>query len=271
MVLAYERIGSGEPLVLIHGIGHRRQAWYPVLDQLAESYDVIALDLPGHGESPAEELDPSLSVKEGLRRCLEATFADAGIEQPHVVGNSLGGLIALEAGQDGLARSVTALSPAGFWGGPLDFLYVRALFGAVLTTARLTRPAADALLGTRAGRAAMFGWLHTHPWAIDAEIARGDFANMLRARPTIGRLFAAAYPFAVSETAVEVPTTIAWSERDLVLLPYQAKRARHLLPNACHLTLPGVGHVPMPDDPELVVSTIRTGTEAADPGLRTTA
>ena len=52
-MLAHERIGSGEPLVLVHGIGHRRQAWYPVVDRLAEHREVILLDLPGHGESPA--------------------------------------------------------------------------------------------------------------------------------------------------------------------------------------------------------------------------
>ena len=48
--LAYTRKGSGEPLVLIHGIGHRRQAWDPVFEHLAESYDVIAVDLAGFGD-----------------------------------------------------------------------------------------------------------------------------------------------------------------------------------------------------------------------------
>ncbi|MDH2413658.1 alpha/beta fold hydrolase [Nocardioides sp. CER19] len=260
MVLAYERTGSGEPLVLIHGIGHRRQAWYPVLDRLAHDYDVIAIDLPGHGES-ADTLDPSLPVKDALRQTLAETFAELGVDRPHVVGNSLGGLIALEAAQDGMARTVTALSPAGFWGGPRDFLYVRALFGAVLATARATRPVAGPLLRTRAGRAAMFGWLHAHPASIDPDLARGDFANLLRARRTIGRLFAAAYCYAASDTAAApVPTTVAWGERDLVLLPYQAGRATTLLPHARHVRLAGVGHVPMPDDPELVVSTIRAGT-----------
>jgi pimeloyl-ACP methyl ester carboxylesterase len=262
VVLAYERVGSGEPLVLIHGIGHRRQAWYPVLDRLAASYDVIAVDLPGHGES-TDLLDPSLPVKEAMSAALEATFVELGVDRPHVVGNSLGGLIALEAAQDGLARSVTALSPAGFWGGPRDFLYVRALFGGILAAARAAQPVAGPLLRTRAGRAAMFGWLHSHPGAIDPTLARGDFANLLSARPTVTRLLAAAYPFAVSEEAVEVPTTIAWSERDHVLLPYQARRAQELLPSAEHVMLPGVGHVPMPDDPELVVATIRAGTGLA--------
>jgi pimeloyl-ACP methyl ester carboxylesterase len=263
MVLAYERSGSGEPLVLIHGIGHRRQAWRPVLDRLAESYDVIAVDLPGHGES-ADGLDPSLAPKDALRTALEETFAHLEVDRPHIVGNSLGGLIALEAAQAGLARSVTALSPAGFWTGPRDFLYVRGLFSTVLAIARLTRPVAGPLLSTRLGRTALFGWLHTRPWPVDPDLARGDFANMLRARPTIGTLIAAAYPYEVAEGAIEVPTTIAWSQRDLVLLPYQARRAARLLPQARHVRLAGVGHVPMPDDPALVVATIRAGARVGD-------
>ena len=51
--LEYTRRGSGTPLVLLHGIGHRRQAWEPLMDRLAESFDVIAPDLSGFGQSPA--------------------------------------------------------------------------------------------------------------------------------------------------------------------------------------------------------------------------
>ena len=52
MGLAYERQGAGPPLVLLHGVGHRRQAWGAVLRLLAPHRTVIAVDLPGHGESP---------------------------------------------------------------------------------------------------------------------------------------------------------------------------------------------------------------------------
>ena len=49
MVLAYEVHGSGEPIVLIHGVGHRRQAWDPIVPLLADDYQVITIDLPGFG------------------------------------------------------------------------------------------------------------------------------------------------------------------------------------------------------------------------------
>ena len=60
MGLAYDRIGSGPPLVLLHGVGHRRQAWGAVLDRLTPHRDVIAVDLPGHGESPPLQRDVPL-------------------------------------------------------------------------------------------------------------------------------------------------------------------------------------------------------------------
>lgn len=120
-MLAYERTGSGEPLLLIHGIGHRRQAWAPVVEQLAEKFEVITFDLPGHGESPAFEL-AGRTVREAVTYELDKLRVGLGIERPHVAGNSLGGLLALEMADSGHARSVTALSPAGFWMGKADYL-----------------------------------------------------------------------------------------------------------------------------------------------------
>src|SRR5437588_11049604 len=113
-MLAFERIGSGPPLVLLHGVGHRRQAWYPVLDRLTERREVVLVDLPGHGES-----DPFVPngrpVVAALADELTAFLSQQDLPRPHIAGNSLGGRIALEAGVRGVARSVTALAPAGFW------------------------------------------------------------------------------------------------------------------------------------------------------------
>ena len=72
-MLAYERFGTGEPLVLVHGISHRRQAWYPVAEQLAEHREVILFDLPGHGESP-ELVNDGRHVKDILQDELIALF-----------------------------------------------------------------------------------------------------------------------------------------------------------------------------------------------------
>src|SRR4051794_39622459 len=93
--LNHHREGSGEPLVLIHGVGSQWQVWSPLIPLLAPHRDVIALDLPGFGESPllpgGVEPDP-YALTDAVVQFLD----ELGLERPPVVGNSLGGLIALE-------------------------------------------------------------------------------------------------------------------------------------------------------------------------------
>ncbi|MGB9011366.1 MAG: alpha/beta fold hydrolase [Aeromicrobium sp.] len=133
--LSHTRRGSGEPLVLIHGIGHRRQAWDPVFDLLAASYDVIAVDLAGFGESSPPPDGLSYSMEHACEN-LADNFLLWGIEKPHIVGNSLGGALALELAARGHARSATALSPAGFFRGP-DRLVALGLLLALKVTSHL--------------------------------------------------------------------------------------------------------------------------------------
>src|SRR5215218_9032011 len=111
MSLAYIRRGSGPTLLLIHGVGFQRQMWEPVLDRLARERDVIAIDLPGFGDSPPLAHTPSV---EALAAAVAEFLDGLGVERPHAAGNSLGGGIALELGRQGRARSVCVLSPAGF-------------------------------------------------------------------------------------------------------------------------------------------------------------
>ena len=111
MGLAYERHGSGPPLVLLHGVGHRRQAWGAVLGRLTPHRDVILVDLPGHGESPPLTL-AGRPVIDAMLAEVTGLFDELALDRPHVAGNSLGGRLALEAGVAGRAATVTALSPA---------------------------------------------------------------------------------------------------------------------------------------------------------------
>ncbi|MGG8405533.1 alpha/beta fold hydrolase, partial [Streptomyces sp. 12297] len=140
--VAYERRGAGEPLLLLHGIGHHLQAWHPVLDVLASEYDVVAVDLPGFGTS--EPLPAGVPYDlETVVPALGALCGALGLDRPHVAGNSLGGLLALEMGRTGRARSVTALSPAGFWT-EAERRYAFATLLAMRAGARaLPRPALD--------------------------------------------------------------------------------------------------------------------------------
>jgi pimeloyl-ACP methyl ester carboxylesterase len=256
-MLAYERHGSGEPLVLVHGVTHRRQAWYPVLDELAEQREVILVDLPGHGQSSPFVTD-GLSVRDALRRDFKAFLADAGLHRPHVAGNSLGGLVALAAGAEGDARSVTALSPAGFWRDEAEFAYTRRFFIGLLHLADRLGSNAERAARSRAVRQVVYSTLMAHPSRVPFDHVLGDVRAFMYARPTLRTLLAAAEPFtdAIPE---DVPVTVAWSGRDLVLPRWQAQTARQRLPHARHIMLRGVGHVPMFDHPRLVAKVLLDG------------
>ncbi len=260
-MLAFERHGSGEPLVLLHGITHRRQAWYPVLDRLAEHREVILVDLPGHGQSPEFSLE-GRTVVEALRAEFQAFLAEQQLDRPHVAGNSLGGRIALEAGAQGDARSVTALSPAGFWHDNASFGYTRRIFTSAAAASERLGPRASVMARTRAGRAVMYGMLTSRPGRISADHALGDFRAFERARPTMRVLLDAATPF-TDDIPVEVPVTIAWAARDLVLPRWQAEVAKQRLPHAEHILMRGVGHVPMFDNPEFVATVLLRGSSPA--------
>ena len=114
MRLNHHRGGSGEHLVLIHGIGSQWQVWEPVLSRVEAERDVIALDLPGFGASPPPPPDTPAGVPSLTSLVAEFLQGKLGLERPHVAGNSLGGWIALELAKRGTVSSATALSPAGF-------------------------------------------------------------------------------------------------------------------------------------------------------------
>lgn len=251
--LAFTRQGSGPPLVLLHGIGHRRQIWDPILDDLATRYDVIAPDLSGFGESPAFAGSVPYSMENAVEH-LAAQFDTWGITKPHVVGNSLGGAIALELGARGMVSSVTALSPAGFFGPVSRFQALGALLVlrlmALLSPVTVLRAVAQSPLGRKASGML----LYAHPERQGAEETLGD-ALALKYATAFERTAkqGVTYKF---DSQVPVPATIAWATKDRILPYSQSATAKDRLPGVNHVPLPGCGHVPISDDPELVTRVI---------------
>jgi 3-oxoadipate enol-lactonase len=91
--IAWERRGEGAPVVLVHGLGYARWGWEPVADPLAERFEVVLLDNRGIGESDAPPGPyTALEMAGDIMRVLD----EAGLESAHVVGTSLGGMIAQE-------------------------------------------------------------------------------------------------------------------------------------------------------------------------------
>lgn len=260
MSLAYERVGSGPPLVLLHGVGHRRQAWGAVTDLLAPYRELILVDLPGHGESPPLRVNgrPPVDV---LIESVTGLLDQLGLDRPHVAGNSLGGRLALEAGVAGRAATVTAFSPAGFFRGRADIVYARDVFKAMQGAGRVLRPAAPALVRSTPGRAMLFGAVVNRPGRMTAQQASGDVAAFLAARDALRVVLAGIGNF-TGQLPADVPVTIAWGAKDRLLPRRQAIVAKAQLPTARFVLLRGCGHVPMTDAPTMVADVLLRATEA---------
>src|ERR1700756_1357231 len=108
------RGGTGQPLLLLHGIGAIWRAWSPVLPYLEPYHDVIVPTLHGHAGGPAlgSEVAPSV---EALVDGIESGLDRMGLQKVHVAGNSLGGWVGIELARRGRAQSLVLLSPAGAW------------------------------------------------------------------------------------------------------------------------------------------------------------
>ena len=257
MGLAYSRAGSGPPLVLFHGVGHRRQAWDVLLDRLTPHRDVITVDLPGHGDSPPLDVSHR-SALEALADDVIGLLDELGLDRPHIGGNSLGGMIALEAALFGRAASVTALSPAGFWRSGRELAYIKGVFRTMQVLGARLRPAAPRLSRSVAGRTLLYAAIVSRPGRMTPEQAEGDLAAFLAAKPALDLILAGAAPYH-GEIPSHVPVTIGWGSKDRMLSPREALVARDRLPHATFVRLPGCGHVPMTDDPELVAKVLLRG------------
>ena len=261
MQLNHRRTGNGEPLVLMHGIGSRWQMWEPIIERLAERHEVIAVDLPGFGASPMPPPGTPPGIP-SLIALVSEFLGQLGVERPHVAGNSMGGLMALEMAGRGLVRSATALSPAGF-ASRTEMTYGRASLWLSVRLARRLSRHADALFATAAGRKLGLSLFVAHPERLTAAEA-AENTRALAGAPWFDETLRAlrAYQFP-EEEEIAVPVTVAWGAKDRLLVPRQARRAAAAIPRARVLLLKGCGHVPTWDDPEQVAQVVLDGAAPA--------
>ena len=256
MSIAYERNGSGDALVLIHGLGSSRRVWDAPLPLLTRERDVIAVDLPGFGESPMLDGTPTV---EALADAIEGMFRDLGLDRPAVGGNSLGGWIALELARRGSVSSAVALSPAGFWNSA-EMRMATASLKVSRSAATVAEPLIGSIAQSGAGRIALASQLVARPAAVPPHELITALEGLIHSDgfdPTRKALFGSTWSH---REELPVPATIAWGEKDRLLLPRQARRAEAWIPGVRSVTLTGCGHVPCWDDPPQVARVMLEGT-----------
>lgn len=248
----YLEQGEGRPLVLLHGIGMSHKAWAPVMPLLAAHRRVIAFDVAGFGRTSPLPQGETPSIP-NLAKALGESLRALGIKEPvDLVGNSMGGHIALEAALLGLARTVTAISPGGLWRREAP-LHVKP-FLALMRQGVLTLPElSQKLVSFLPGRIALLSVAMTaKSWRIPAEAAVGAIQDLMDAR-AFEQTLDAAGPF-VGGHEITVPVTVAFGRRDWLLT--KGAQRRDELPEQTRWVTPVWGHVPMWEDPQGVTDLI---------------
>jgi len=252
--LGFSRQGAGPPLVLLHALGSSRAAWDPVVPRLAEHFDVIAVDLPGFGESAPlpSGVEPHPAR---MAAAVVDVLDDLHIDRPHVAGNSLGGWVGLELARLRPVSSLTLLAPAGLWRGDTP-RYCLATLRTTRWTSRHFPATLSRLVSYRLGRILVLGQTHGRPTRVTPDRARAAIRALGTAPGYDAALAATVHRHQSAGPALGTPVTVAFGSRDLVLLPHQSRHLDQLPPGTRSRSLPGCGHVPMSDDPCAVVSLI---------------
>jgi pimeloyl-ACP methyl ester carboxylesterase len=238
-------------LLLLHGVTMSARAWDTVAPLLERNYDLLVPTAAGH--RGGRRLDHA-SI-EALTDVTEQLLDDRGLDTVHIAGNSMGGWMGIELARRGRARSVCALSPAGFWEPDADPGKSRATLIRTKKLADATSSLMPPLMRFGFVRQlamrdiALRGKQMTHQQAAASfeDLVGCDAAHdLLNTRESVA-------PFA----EMPCPVTVAWSSGDRIFPPrHFVPAARQRLPGAHFVTLAHVGHVPMIDDAALVAKTI---------------
>jgi pimeloyl-ACP methyl ester carboxylesterase len=247
--------GTGEPLVLIHGMGSASTAWKPIRNELNQDFTVITVDLPGHGKTPyvkGQPMDPH-----SLATYVLEQLSSLGIDRFHLAGNSLGGWVSLEmsSAAPDRVRSLIGIAPAGLWLNPYNARYPGTAVARFL--ARYTAKLAPTALHFEAAR--KLGFFDVSPrWkefsyelCLDATMAMSTAEGYY---PAWDGMLMKRFDSFIPE---DVPVTIIFGDTDRTL-PATTCQERSVAPShAKWIIFPNTGHAPMWDSPLDVIDEIK--------------
>jgi pimeloyl-ACP methyl ester carboxylesterase len=243
------RGGSGSPLVCLHGFTDTWRTWELVLAQLERRHDVLAPTLVGHAGGPplARPVDGAL-----LADAVERAMDDAGFDTAHIVGNSLGGYVALQLAARGRASSVVALAPAGGWArGDESYKETLGFFTTMHEQLQSAAPRADAIVASPEGRRRATQFITMNFEHLPAELLAHQMLGAASCDVLPLVEYAAREGYPLDAERIGCPVRIVWGTEDRLLSwPSSAARYRYdWLPHADWVELDGVGHCPQLDVP----------------------
>lgn len=244
LTVAYLEGGTGEPLVLLHGFGADKDAFTPVAQFLTPHYRVLSLDVIGFGESsrPANANYAPPAQAERLRAWLEAM----GLGRIHLGGSSMGGQIALTyaARHSNDVASLWLISPAGVWSAPKSELLTRLAEGERNLL----------LVQSEAEFAELFAFVMSKPPYIPSPVMRALARVRIRNFELERQIFAQIVSYGVEQDAqgLAMPALIVWGDRDRALSVECADILHRRMPRSKVKVMPGIGHLPMIENPKEV-------------------
>jgi len=253
--IRWDRLGSGRPVVLLHGTPSWSFLWRNVAHQLASHYSVYLLDWPGYGDS-ARGPPINLSWDEQARR-LVALFDHWGLDRPAVVAHDIAPVLALRAHLlEGLAFGPLVLADAGlvppfvtgFSRHVIDHIGVFRAIPTHIAEAMIQRHIETTVaqpMSAETREAYMRAWRGeegvTAYWDAVAAYDEG------LARPVVERL-----------GSIDVPALVLWGAEDAWEPAWKADELADLIPGARRQLLPGAGHFAPEDDPTGFVEAVKS-------------
>jgi pimeloyl-ACP methyl ester carboxylesterase len=267
--LSLTRSGSGQPLLLLHGMGSSRRDFAAVLPELNARFDVLNVDLPGVGKSPHLTQRPTVAA---ITDAVESTLDKEGVGRVHVLGNSLGARIAIELARRGRALSVVAIAPSG-----LNVPQERIVQGIGMGLARIVMRTAEPLVASVSrsgvGRTALLAPLKARPWSTSREEAIGAIEGFAESRDYWRTLvWALLLDVPRDLDRIDCPVVLVQGVADWIASG-QTVRYLPMIPGSRFTPLLWAGHAPQSDRPRTIVrlvedaaartpvrTTVRTGT-----------
>jgi pimeloyl-ACP methyl ester carboxylesterase len=248
-MLAFDRQGTGPPLMLLHGTNSSRSIWKPLLPQLTAVREVISVDLPAHGESPPTSLTPAEWARE-----VATLLGELKLDRIAVLGHSSGGWTALELAKLGRASGVVALAPAGLWR-----KHSPAVTDAILVLnwriGQIIGEAATKPLHTRVGRRLSLRQIAADPANVSPEDAIAMVRTVLASKH-FPEHFKATRRLRFQEgdqIPSDVPVRVVWGGNDHIARARASRHSDELPEHATIETWPNCGHMLMWDRPDAVV------------------
>ncbi len=225
---------------------------------LTAARDVVAVDLPGFGDTPQLSGETSIAA---LADAVTAFIAAQGLRQIDMVGSSMGARLVLELARRGEAGAVVSLDPGGFWTQAEKPIFEGSI-SASIALVRLLQPVMPAITGSAIGRTLLFPQFSPRPWRLSASATlqeMRDYARATRFDQLLHSLVRGPDQEAMPAAPLR-PLVIGWGRQDRVCFTGQSKKALALFPHARLHWFDRCGHFPHWDQPEQTVRLILDAT-----------